>query len=247
MELRLYWKIIRRRLWLIVGLLAVVGASYLLYAPQATPSYVATMRFVVGIQPQQAPPDVYTYDRYYTWLTAEYLVDDLAEVVKSQAFAADVANLAGVSLPVGAIQGATAAGKLHRILTVSVTWPNQEELARIANAIEQNLAQHGGKYFAQLSTDPAIVSVIDAPTIFQPGPSLRQRLDLPLRLMLALMAGILAAFLLDYLDTMVREPADLEQLGLPIIAEIPATSRWVARWRQSRYWRGRRRWPRSQP
>ena len=237
MELRLYWKIIRRRWWLIVGLLAVVGSSYLVYAPQSAPSYVATMRFVVGIQPQQAPPDVYTYDRYYTWLTAEYLVDDLAEVVKSQAFATDVASLAGVNLPAGAIQGATAAGKLHRILTVSVTWGNQEELTRIANAIEQNLVQQGGKYFAQLSTNQAVVSVIDAPTIFQPGPSLRQRLDLPLRLVLALMAGILGAFLLDYLDDKVREPSDLEQMGLPILAEIPATPRWMARLQRGRRWR----------
>ena len=57
------------------------------------------MRFVVGIRPERQG-DYYAYDRYYTWLTAEYLVDDLSEVVKSRSFAEDVATLAG--LPVGA-------------------------------------------------------------------------------------------------------------------------------------------------
>jgi capsular polysaccharide biosynthesis protein len=231
MELRLYWKIIKRRLWLIVALLVIVGASFLVYAPQSPTSFVANMRFVVGIQPE--PGSGYTYDRYYTWLTAEYLLDDMAEVVKSQAFANDVAALAGLDVPVGAIQGATSAGKLHRILNVSVTWHNQEELARIANAIVQNLVERGNVYFAQLATDQALVSVIDPPTIFQPGPSLRQRLDLPLRLMLALVVGVFGAFVWNYLDDTLREPSELEQLGVTVLAEIPNGDRWPARlWRR---------------
>jgi len=231
MELRLYWKIIRRRLWLIVALLVIVGASFLVSAPQSPSSYIATMRFVVGIQPE--PESGYSYDRYYTWLTAEYLLDDMAEVVKSQAFARDVATLAGLDVPTGAIQGATSAGKLHRILSVSVTWHNQEELARIADGVVRNLVERGDTYFAQLSTDQALVSVIDPPTIFQPGLSLRQRLDLPLRLVLALMAGIFGAFLWNYLDDTLREPSELEQLGVPILAEIPNSARWPARlWRR---------------
>lgn len=218
---------------MIVALLVIVGASFLVYAPQPSTSYVATMRFVVGIQPEPGLESGYTYDRYYTWLTAEYLLDDMAEVVKSQAFAKDVAMLAGLEVPTGAIQGATSAGKLHRILNVSVTWHNQEELAHIANAVVQNLVERGSTYFAQLSTDKALVSVIDPPTIFQPGPSLRQRLDLPLRLVLALMVGVFGAFLWHYLDDTLREPSELEQLGVPLLAEIPNSARWPARlWRR---------------
>ena len=141
MELRLYWQIIRRRLWLVLGLLGLFAISYLVYRPQTLPSYQANMRFVVGIAPEPTTGEYYTYDRYYTWLTAEYLVDDLSEVVKSQAFARDVAAASGLNIPAGAIQGATSAGKLHRILNVTMQWPNPQELERIANAVPQVLSE----------------------------------------------------------------------------------------------------------
>jgi capsular polysaccharide biosynthesis protein len=222
MELGLYGRIIYRRLWLIVGLLVILLASYLPSAHRAPAPYVASMRYVVGVQPEASRGNYYTYDRYYTWLTAEYMLDDLSEVVKSRSFADDVASLAGINVPAGAIQGSTAAGKLHRILTVSVTWGNQGELERIAGALSEVLRTRSARYFAQLSTDSAVISEIDPPSISQAGISLRQKLDLPLRLVLALILGIALAFLWDYLDDTVRHRADMERLGLPILAEIPA-------------------------
>jgi len=225
MELRLYWSIIRKRLGIVLALLGVVFVSYVAFQPTVASGYVAQMRFVVGVRPEPATDDYYRYDRYYTWLTAEYLVDDLAEVVKSQAFAGDVARLAGLEVPVGAIQGATSAGKLHRILQVSITWHDAAQLERIANAVVETLQTRGHVYFAQLATDEAAVAVIDPPTIHAVGASLRQRLDLPLRLLLALAAGVGLAFLLEYLDDSVRGRADLAALGLPVLGEIPRRRR----------------------
>ena len=64
-------------------------------------------------------------------LTSEYLVDDLGEIVRSQAFAGAVSQrLAdqGITVPAGAIGASTQPGKLHRILTVNINWPNEAEL-----------------------------------------------------------------------------------------------------------------------
>ncbi|MFH1085072.1 MAG: hypothetical protein V1772_04850 [Chloroflexota bacterium] len=221
MELRNYWRILQRRLWLVAALLVAMGLSYVASAPRPTPSYMAHMRFVVGIRPEPAHGDAYRYDRYYTWLTAEYLVDDLAEVVKSRAFAEDISAAAGVAVPAGVIQGATSAGKLHRLLTVTLTWHNDDELGRLAQAVVRTLQEQGGRYFAQLGTEDAVISVVDPPEISVVGPSLRQRLDLPLRLILALIAGVGLAFLADYLDPSVRSRHDLEAAGVAILAEIP--------------------------
>lgn len=221
MELKLYWHIIRKRLWLVLGLIALVALSYWVFRPPTIQTYTAHMRFVVGLKPEPNTGNYYTYDRYYTWLTAEYLVDDLAEIVKSRAFANDVAALAGIDIPPGAIQAATSAGKLHRILNVSITWSNAQELAHIANACVETFLKRGDAYFAQLGTDSGVFSLIDPPNIVPNAPSLRQRLDLPLRLILALVAGLGLAFLLDYLDDTVRHRADLEELNLSILAEIP--------------------------
>jgi capsular polysaccharide biosynthesis protein len=60
-------------------------------------------------------------------------------------------------------------------------------------------------------------------------PSLTQRLDLPVRLLLALVAGVALAFLLDYLDNSVRGREELESLGIAVLAEIPGRRWW---WRQ---------------
>ncbi|HUW08446.1 MAG TPA: hypothetical protein VM537_01895, partial [Anaerolineae bacterium] len=57
--------------------------------------------------------------------------------------------------------------------------------------------------------------------IAQSGPGLRERLDLPLRLILALLAGLGLSFLWHYLDTRVRERTDLEEMGLSVLGEIP--------------------------
>lgn len=233
MDLYAYWRIVRRRWWIIIVLLAVVSLSYPLMHSPPPERYVANMRFVVGVEPELTPADVYSYDRYYTWLTAEYLLDDLAEVVKSQAFAQDVAALSQISVPAGAIQAATSAGKLHRILQVSTSWHNAQELEKIANAVVQTLQLHSADYFAQLSTESAVISVIDPPSIYKAAPSLRERLDLPLRLILAVGFGILLAFALDALDRTVRDRRDAERLGLPLLAEIPNSRGW---W--SRLWHG---------
>jgi capsular polysaccharide biosynthesis protein len=221
-ELVIYWRIVRRRAWLILLALAVFAISYAVARPVPASGYTARMRFVVGILPEEQPTGTYTYDRYYTWLTAEYLLDDLAEVVKSQRFAADVAALSGLPVPAGAIQGATSAGKLHRVLDISLSWGDGDQIEVLANAVVATLTTQGGHYFAQLGTEHAVIAVIDPPSIAPIGPSLRQRLDLPLRLALALVIGVVLAFLADYLDPTIRHRADAATLGLPLLSEIPS-------------------------
>jgi len=66
-----------------------------------------------------------------------------------------------------------------------------------------------------------VITVIDPPTLVPGGPGLRERLDLPLRLALALVAALGLVFLLDYLDDTVRNAEDLEEMGLVVLAEIP--------------------------
>ncbi|MGC8779328.1 MAG: YveK family protein [Anaerolineae bacterium] len=226
MELRAYWRIVRRRWWLPVGLTAAVLFLTLAvsrpWQPQPT-VYRATMRFNVGVQPERIP-GVYTYDRYYAMMTSEYLVDDLGEVVRSSAFAAAVSQkLAdrGIVVPAGAIAASTQPGKLHRIFTVHVTWADEAQLRAIADAVATTLTTGSAAFFAQFSPAEADIRLIDAPTIARVGRPAREQLDLPLRLLLALTAGVALAFLLDYLDDSVRARADLERLGLDVLGEIP--------------------------
>ena len=226
MELRAYWLIIRRRWWLPVGLVLLVGLiTVVMQKPwQPSPaSYSASMRFNVGIQPERIP-GVYTYDRYYSMLTSEYLVDDLGEIVRSQLFASAVSQqLAqeGINVPAGVIGASTQPGKLHRILTVNVGWGDEKQLRAIANAIAATLTQHSADFFAQFSAPEADIRLIAPPVVSVVAPPARQQLDLPLRVALALAAGIGLAFLLDYLDDSVRDRRELEQMGFLVLGEVP--------------------------
>jgi capsular polysaccharide biosynthesis protein len=160
-------------------------------------------------------------------LTSEYLVDDLGEIVRSQVFTEEVSRRTaeqGITVPPGAIGSSTQPGKLHRILTVNVSWPDAAQLAVIADAVVATLTESSADFFAQFSAEEADIRLIDPPVIGAVGPSARDRLDLPLRLLLALVAGVALAFLLHYLDDSVNDSADLEELDLPVLGEIPKHS-----------------------
>lgn len=227
MELYAYWQIYRRRWWLPVVLtLAVAVITLLQLQPWQTPppNYSASLRLLVGVLPA-AEADVTSYDpHYYAWQTSEYLVDDFTEVVRSSLFAQQVSQrLAsqGLTIPAGLIQGNSATGKLHRILSLSITWPDQAQLEAITTATVAELSENTAFYFRQLGTENALVTILDEPQIAAIGPTLRHRLEFPLRLLLTFLAGILLIFLLDYFDTAIRNRQEVEALGLVVIGEIP--------------------------
>ncbi len=229
MELKQYARIVWARWWLPVGLALIVLLASLpgLLSPKPA-VYQAAMRFAVGVVPEEGTGAYYTYDRYYTWLSSEYLVDDLSELVKSGVFAAAVSEeLASraIQVPAGAIGGSTQAGKLHRILSVSITWGDEGELREIANAVVRVLQSRSAEFLAQLGSENAEMRLIDPPVVFAVGKSLRDRLDLPIRLVLAALAGVALAFVWDYLDDSVRSVAETEALGLRVLGAIPAKGR----------------------
>lgn len=228
MELREYWSIIRRRWWLPVGLLVVVTLAWLAmqrpWQPQP-PVYTTTLSFSVGIQPQEAADGE---ENYYIALTSEYLIDDVAEVVRGSEFAATVSQrlaARGIAVPAGAIQGSTQTGELHRILHVSTTWGDAGELAAIADAIAATLQEDAQRFMPRLFAQNGAAYLVNRGAISEVGIGLRQRLDLPLRLLIAVLAGVALCFLWHYLDTSVRERKQLETMGLRVLGEIPRAKR----------------------
>jgi capsular polysaccharide biosynthesis protein len=224
MELREYWSIIWRRWWVPVGLAAVVALAWLAMQRPWEPQpavYTASLSFSVGIQPEEASDGE---ENYYTALTSEYLIDDIAEVVRGSEFAAAVSQrlaAQGIVVPAGAIQGSTQTGELHRILHVSTTWGNPDELTTIADAIAVTLQEDAPRFMPRLFAQNGAAYLVNRGGITEVGPGLRQRLDLPLRLFIAVLAGVALCFLWHYLDTSVRGRAQLEQMGLQVLGEIP--------------------------
>lgn len=224
MELRQYWAVIRRWWWIPVLTVALVAAlSLITQRPwQARlPTYVTALSFSVGVQPEN-PGD--GEENYYTALASEYLIDDLSEVVRGSEFAAAVSErLAsqGIDIPPGALQGSTQAGKLHRILNVGISWGNPDELAVIGDAVAATLQESAPAFMPRLFAQNGAAYLVNRGGVTEIGPSLRDRLELPLRLLIALAAGVALAFLAEYLDNRVRSREDVERLGLAVMGEIP--------------------------
>ncbi len=224
MELRQYWRIVWRRWWLIVALLGVVLVVSLVTYREPEPVWTATMRFAIGIEGSESVNAPSGEGRSDAWLASEYLADDLSEVLKGGDFAARISEQVGFGVPAGTIF----ASREHRIMTVTVTWPDRDQVQAIAEAAGAAIQDGGAGYFPQLAGIEAEAVLIDGPGIGQVGRSLTDKLDLPIRLFVALAAGVALAFLWEYLDDTVRDRAEVESLGVPVLGEIPRRS-WLRR------------------
>jgi len=220
MELRRYWGIVCRRWWLIAGLVLVVGVvSLVTYDWRPDPVFAVTFRFSVGLDPVPPPDTAYEYNPLDVWMSSEYYMDDLAAAVRGGEYARRVAQRlegGGVN-PAGAFGASTE----HRVLTVSIVWGDAEQLADIANAAVAVLENEAADLSGPLGRARPTLRLIDPPAVVPVGRSLRSKLDIPIRLGLAVMAGLAGAFLLDYLDASVRNRSEVEAMGISVLGQIP--------------------------
>ncbi|MBC8249480.1 MAG: hypothetical protein H8E90_07360, partial [Anaerolineales bacterium] len=175
MELRQYWRIVRKRLWIVIVLVAIVLVSSLVLRPERPALYQTSMRFTVGLVPESRSGDYYAYDRYYTWMSSEYLVDELTEVVGSEAFARAVSEEladSDLDLPAGALHGSMGANRKHRILTLHITWGDQTQLREIADAAAKVLRERSADFLGQLGATDTDIRLIDPPVVLPAARSL---------------------------------------------------------------------------
>jgi capsular polysaccharide biosynthesis protein len=222
MELRTYAKILMRRWWLVVLPVAIVIVYVVAtYAPPPTP-YRVVMRFSAGTEPAGLSVD---YDRYYPWLTSEYIANGLADVAETGAFAQAVAGrlaAMGEDVPPAAVRGAIVTDNAQSILVVYLTWSDPEQAVAVANAVTEELTANSAAYYPQLEDLQPAVRLLDEPAPAPMPPGLRAQLTGPaVRVALGLVVGVGLAFLWHYLDPTVHEAEALEELGLDVLARIP--------------------------
>jgi hypothetical protein len=224
MELRQYWKIARRWWWLIL-LPPVVAALYGLATYQAPAGgYALTLRYTAS-QPASGSASPNYDPNYYRWLTSEYIVTALRDWVRSSQFAAVVfQELLERSAPTTgwAISGADNA---RSILVVFLWGSDSNQLVTLGSVVTTVLQERNAEIFPQLGGQAAQVVRLDSFAPAPVAPSLRARLDLPLKVGLGLMAGVGLALLAHYLDPFVREREELARMGLSVIGEIPKARR----------------------
>lgn len=223
MELRQLWKIIRRR-WVLALIPAVVvlALGVATWRP-APPAYNAGVRFVVG-QPPGAAAAEFDEQRYYNWLTSEYIVNGLTDWVRGGKFAEAVSKrlaTQGIDVPAGAIQGGLAVDNARSMLTISLTAGDATQLEQMLGGVIAVLTEDNAGALPQLGGENALLTQLDEPVVNPISAGIRSQLDLPLRVALALAAGLGLALLAHYLDPTVRDRDEVARAGLSILAEIP--------------------------
>jgi capsular polysaccharide biosynthesis protein len=229
MELRQYWHIVWKRIWIPALLFAVVLVVSLALRRPTPPLYQATGRVLVDVPPLGAVEGMGFDPRLTAPQATEYLVDDFTQFVSSQAVADAVSQrLAdqGIQVPPGIIQSSTASEQIHRAVTIRVVWNDPDEALRIMSATVEVLQQETPAYFGRLGLEQPQVTLFDGPGVGPVPLSLTKRLDLPVRLLLALLAGVALAFFLNYLDDSIRGRQELESMGIRVLAEVPKRRRW---------------------
>ncbi|MBX5451890.1 YveK family protein [Thermogemmatispora sp.] len=166
MELRAYWGVVRRRLWIII-LVVVIAALYVAYqgyhlwkTPGALKAYHSSVTIQVGLQP--APRSMipsYIEDMQ----VAEALADAVPNVVTLPGFDKAVSDQVGQDMEAiqarygsnpdlgdwqnpGAIAGALSASRVHNLVTIDVSWPTAPGAWAIAQAVGEVLTHRLNTY-----------------------------------------------------------------------------------------------------
>jgi capsular polysaccharide biosynthesis protein len=225
MELRAYGTVLKRHAWLI-GLITlatlIISVGMALRGPTA---YTASMRLAISVVPDPRVGDFFKFDSYYSVLTSEYLADDLSELLRSEAFAADVSAELGNTVEPDAIVNLTRTKKTHRLLDVQIASGDPETALAIAEAYERVLNTKLSEYLAFLQANNGFVRIVNRPRVARTNTLPLTVAEIGLRTMAGFLGAVGLAFLLEYVDDRLRDRRQVESfLGTTVLAEIPSTS-----------------------
>ncbi len=246
MEVRQYLAVLWRR-WPVIALIVGLAAILSVVTFRTTPrSYTTTVSVLVRQQPSpDTAPPYYNYDRYYNWLSNEFLSDDYTIIVSSRAFAELVyqqlhtnpKNPDGTAkygfdtraISVDAVAGTMSADRKHRVMTITVNSGNAGYADAIANAAADVLTNQSlnkspvaslSQVQIQDDAEFGLLNSSNAGTVRDNRN--RAIMDAAVRLGLGIVAALALALLIEYFDDRLRDGAEAERLtGVPVIGAIP--------------------------
>jgi capsular polysaccharide biosynthesis protein len=216
-------KAIARWYWLVLLPVVIVALYIALTYQPPPPLYQVALRLATGGDP--AEPLSEDYDRYYAWLSSEYIANGLADLAVTQGFAQRAAErLTENNLRVSGTQlhHAIASDNTQSVAIIYLTWHDADELATIAPIIGQTLIDVGGEFYPQMQRIGPVARIVDMPAPQPIAPSIRNQILQPgLRLVLASALGIGMALLVHYVDPFVRTEEDIKSHNITILTQIP--------------------------
>lgn len=214
MELSDYFRILRRRGWIIVVLVVITAASAYVFSKLQTPVYRASVN--VSINPARA-------DLGLTQ-SAKWLLRNYVAIVHSEKWAEDVIDRLNIDLTPGQLKGnvTVASDDSRFLIQIDVNDYDPGQATRVADAWAQKLVEWRQQENAQqLKQDQVHAYQIDAATwgLFSPKTKVNTAAGAILGLLLA---GVIIFFLEWVESGIVRSANDVERhLGLTVLGTVP--------------------------
>lgn len=221
LDLRDYFRIIRKRLWLIVGIVIIVcgiAGIYSLYIKQ--PVYEASTKIIVNQTPNQTAAAQLDLNQINTNIQ---LINTYKEIIKTPAILDIVASkYPQFNLTTDELMKKVNVSSVNntQVMTLVVRDTSYSKAAEVVNAISLIFKQEIPSLFNVQNVsilNEAKVNPEQAPGPVEPN----VMLNLAIAFVVSLMIGLGIAFLLEYMDDTLKTEADIEQvLGLPTLAMI---------------------------
>ena len=229
MELRAYFRIIRRRWVILLTLPLIALVAVILLDRTRSTQYTAESRVSISRLSEESTTTEYEFDDYYDFLATEFIIDDTVEIVRGNVFASAVADrmvAQGIAASADEVADALDASREHRILTILATTEDDGRSVIMANIASTEIRENFRNYLG-MEDDPLPVTMrpVEVPTASEPD-TLRVRLTYLIALVVASGLGLLFALGFEYLDDRVVGDNPEHEVGMPLLGvvhEDPAT------------------------
>jgi capsular polysaccharide biosynthesis protein len=219
LELRDYYKIIRKRIWwIVVCILVATAATGVISYFFLQPVYEASTKLIVN--KKQESTGIEQIDLNSVNMNIK-LIDTYKEIIKTPAIMDKVVELH----PEFKLSAKELGNLVHvnsvnntQVMTVSVQDPSYEKAANIANAVSHVFQK---EIPGIMKVDNVMIlneaKLSDIPAPVKPNP----KLNIAISFVVSLMCALGLVFLLEYLDDTIKTEEDVKEvLGIPTLAII---------------------------
>ncbi|MFE4714650.1 MULTISPECIES: YveK family protein [Paenibacillus] len=221
LDLRDYFRIVRKRLWMIVSIVVIVCALagvYSLYIKK--PVYEASTKIIVNQTPTQSAMTQLDLNQINTNIQ---LINTYKEIIKTPAILDTVIkNYPQFNITTEELLKKVNVSSVNntQVMTLVVRDNSYTQAAEIVNAISLVFKQEIPSLFNVQNVSILNEAKVNPPV--EPGPvEPNVLLNIAIAFVVSLMIGLGIAFLLEYMDDTIKTEADIEKyLGLPTIAMI---------------------------
>ena len=215
-DLREYFGIIKKRSKIIVAItLIAMAVSGIVSFFVLSPVYEANTTLIVNKNESNESQTMTGDDLNVT----QKLAVTYGEIIKSRTVLNEVIKDLKLDMEYGELSGSINVSAVNntQIISITVQDTNPKKAMDIANAIPKIFTEE-----AKRITKANGVEVIDTAVLPQSPVKPNKVMNVAIATVLGLMIGLFVVFLLEYMDTKIKKPEDIEKhLGLPILGVVP--------------------------